>query len=111
MPDKASEFIEQMIDQRLKDIAEELKNISIMLEGFKAEAEKETKLSDKLMGRLQGMQSAIGRQHYLSGRWPLRDGDSYGIVPAQPNVTEKVGPKIDGNDPTGHLRSSDERGD
>ena len=45
-----------------------------------------------------------GSNIYISGRWPRRDGDSYGIVQAQPKISETVGPKIDANDPTGNLR-------
>jgi hypothetical protein len=111
MPDKAHEFIEQMVEQRLKDIADELKNIAIMLEGFKSAADKEQQLSSRLMGQIRQMQTAIGAPRYLSGRWPLRDGDSYGSVASQPNVTETVGPAIDGNDPTGHLRTTNAGGD
>jgi hypothetical protein len=111
MPDKAHEFIEQLIEQRLKDISDELKNIGIMLEGFKNATEKERQLSDRLMGQIQRMQTAIGAPHYLSGRWPLRDGNSYGTVAPQPSISETVGPAVDGNDPTGNLRSTNIGGD
>jgi len=111
MPDKAHEFIEQLVEQRLKDIADELKNISIMLEGFKAAADKEQQLSSRLMTQIRQMQTAIGAPRYLSGRWPLRDGDSYGTIAPQPNVSETVGPAIDGNDPAGNLRPTNIGGD
>ena len=75
MPDKATEFLEQMIDQRLKDIADELKNIAIMLEGYKSAAERDVQLSTRLMASVRNTQSAVGVPRYLSGRWPLKDGD------------------------------------
>jgi hypothetical protein len=111
MPDKAHEFIEQLVEQRLKDIADELKNISIMLEGFKAAADKEQQLSTRLMGQIRQMQTAIGAPRYLSGRWPLRDGNVYGSVAPQPDVDTNTGPAVDGNDPTGNLRSTNVGGD
>ena len=44
---------------------------------------------------------------YLSGRWHRRDGDSYGIVQAQPPI---VLPEPDSADhPPGDLRSPDQR--
>lgn len=49
---------------------------------------------------------------YMSGRWPRRDGDTYGIVAAQPvNPLPSPEPTVDGNDPTGHLRPSEVGGD
>lgn len=109
MPDKSAEFLEQMIEQRLKDIADELKNIGIMLEGYKAASDKEVKLAEKLLAGVKHTQQAVNAPHYLSGRWPLRDGDTYGIVAAQPRETTSAEPKVptNGNDPAGHLRSSD----
>jgi len=110
MPDKATEFLEQMIEQRLKDIADELKNISIMLEGYRSAAERDVALSSRLMASVKNTQNAVGVPRYLSGRWPLKDGDSYGVIPAQPSTPlPSPEPEVDGNDTTGHLRPSSER--
>lgn len=116
MADKAHEFMENMIEQRLTDIAAELKNISIILEGFKAQAEAEQKLSSRLMLRIQHMQAAMSGPRLVSGRWPLRDGNTYGNVAPQPETVQRVGPPIErieepgsGDDQAGDLRATDER--
>ena len=110
MPDKATEFLEQMIEQRLKDIADELKNIGIMLEGYKTASEKDLALSNRLMAAVRNTQNAVGTPRYLSGRWPLKDGDNYGVISAQPTTPlPSPEPEVDGDDTPRNLRSTSER--
>ena len=41
---------------------------------------------------------------YISGRWPRRDGDTYGIVAPQPPI--KIAEPARADDPSGDIRSS-----
>ena len=48
----------------------------------------------------------------MSGRWPRRDGDTFGIVARQPATPQpSPEPEVSANDPTGHLRPSPVGGD
>lgn len=102
MPDKTVEFIEQMVEQRLRDIAEELKNIGIMLEGFISQTQKESDLSKRLLASVSQTRQSLNAPLLMGGRWPRRDGDSYGIVQAQPPLAIPKDP-LDGDGKTGDL--------
>jgi hypothetical protein len=45
---------------------------------------------------------------YESGHGPRRDGDTYGIVAAQPMTETSPEPAVHADDPPGHLRPADE---
>lgn len=83
MTDKAQEFIEKIVDKRLGDIAEELRHISQLLEGFKTTAEAEIRAihakQETVAAAQRAFQAATPR--LLAGQWPRRDGDSYGSHP------------------------------
>ena len=107
MPDKATEFLEQMLEQRFKDIAQELHNIAILIEGYTTAAKKDVQFSERWLSSLKTAQQTLASaapQRYLSGRWPLRDGDSYGIVSAQPPL--KIAEPDGADDQAGDIRPS-----
>ena len=105
MPDKATELLEQMLDQRLKDITQELHNLHILIEGYVSSAKKDMQVAERVMGNLKAAQQSLApHQRFLSGRWPLRDGDSYGTVAAQPPI--KLAEPEGADDQAGDLRSS-----
>ena len=109
MPDKATELIEQMLDQRLKDITQELHNLYILFEGYMSSAKKDMQTTERTMANLKAAQQALApHQRFLSGRWPLRDGDSYGTIAAQPAI-KLAEPDTDADDTAGDLRSSHQR--
>ena len=112
MPDRDTDLIEKIVGQRLADIATELKHLNDLLETFKAATQKEMSTLDTHLTNVQAVQRALplGVPRYLSGRWPLRDGDTYGSIAPQPILAAPAAePEINANSPTGHLRSTDER--
>lgn len=114
MADRDTDLVEKLIGQRLADIAQELKNLNQLLEGYKAATEKEMQTIETQRNNLQSLMRAIpvGIPRYLSGRWPLRDGDTYGIVAPQPPLIgpgDGREPSDNADNPPGHIRSTDER--
>ena len=109
MPDKATEFLEQMLDQRLKDITQELQNLAILIEGYTSSVKKDVQLSERLMANVKSAQQALSTTapRLLTGRWPLRDGDSYGTISAQPPLKIAEPEGADGQ--AGDIRSSNQR--
>ena len=102
MPDKAVELLEQIVDQRLKDMTQELHNLSVMIEGYLSSQKKDMQLSERVLGSLKTAQTTLAPQRFLSGRWPLRDGYSYGIVASQPAL--KISEPESGDSPPGDIR-------
>jgi hypothetical protein len=93
------------IVEPLNEIAKELRNIAIVLQQMRAATVAEIKLRE---AQLAAMNQPRQPQRYVSGRWPLRDGDTYGIVAAQPEEHTSPEPPVHADRPPGHLRSSDE---
>jgi hypothetical protein len=113
MADRDTDLIEKLVGHRLEAIATELKQLNQILESFKSATQREIQGIDAQMASLQRAQLAIPAAipRYLSGRWPLRDGDGYGIVSAQPPlIADKATAELpDADNKTGDIRSTDER--
>ena len=109
MPDRDTDLIEKLIGQRLADIATELKHLNDILEGFKSAAQREAQAVEAQLSQVQSMRNAIPHSiRYMGGRWPLRDGDGFATVMAQPTLAiSSTEPDADSS--TGDLRSTDER--
>jgi hypothetical protein len=107
MPDNTTaDFMAQMVDKRLAAISEELKGIATTLETMKATSQKEIQVLDAQLQAIEAARRAVPASPYLSGRWPRRDGDTYGNVKALVST-----PETDVADSTpGNLRPSNVSG-
>ena len=95
MTDKAQEFIEKIVDQRMGQMVEELKHIGQLLESFKTTAEAEIKAIHAKQETVAAAQRAFQQAtpRLLSGQWPRRDGDSYGNHPGPKPLSQIVEPE------------------
>lgn len=93
----------------LTDIVADLKDV-VAKDAAAIRAEREAAINAR--------RAFAAANRYMSGRWPRRDGDTYGIVQAQPKVTTLPTPPVlpdndmvtpDANGAAGDIRSSDER--
>lgn len=92
------------MDEALADIAASLR---VLKEATIIElAQKQQELHPLRTAQAEPAKNA--GQRFVAGGHPLRDGDTYGIVAAQPKTETSPEPAVHADHPTGHLRSSDE---
>lgn len=95
------------MDDALKDIAESLrvlKEATIIEIGIKQQQLHPMQTVERDPAQM----AKNAGQQFVAGGHPLRDGDTYGIVAAQPKTATSPEPAVHADHPTGHLRSSDE---
>lgn len=96
-------------DELMQDVAKSIREIAASLremnEGLAIMRQRAA-----MLPRVTGPLARNANVNWLSGRWPRRDGNSYGIVAAQPPIQEpSPEPAVHADDPTGYLRSTDQR--
>jgi hypothetical protein len=107
---KQLQELARLLDERMGELDASMKRLAVVLEGMSADVRLRAEIERDTRRAI-----ALGRtMRFLSGRWPLRDGDSYGIVQAQPKpaelpTAEDVKGILRADDPPGHLRPPDER--
>lgn len=93
------------MDEALRDIAASLR---VLKEATLVEMRTELANQEIVNRALRGQPAKNAGTKYESGHGPRRDGDTYGIVAAQPTTTTSPEPPVHADHPPGHLRSSDE---
>lgn len=93
-------------DELLQDAAKSIREMAASL----AEITDGLAIMRRRNPRANGEFARNANVNWLAGHWPRRDGNSYGIVQAQPPIVEpSPDPEVHADHPPGNLRPADQR--